>query len=253
MFAAPAAAQTFPTNDATLRRIWAVGMDSSRTHELAQALLDSIGPRLTGTPGQKRGNDWLVKTYRSWGVDARNEQYGTWRGWRRGYSHIDLVEPRVRSLEGTMLGYSPGTGRQDVTATTVILPQFADSAAFVRWLPEVRGKFVLLSAAQPTCRPTQDWEANATPASKSRMDSLRAAVGREWTARVQGTGYGVALGTGSLGLRLEAAGAAGMLTSRQAKARCTSSRSSWKTSTATSSPITAWPPPRPMGGAPHTR
>jgi hypothetical protein len=113
-----------------------------------------------------------------------------------------------------MLGYSPGTGKQDVTATTVILPQFTDSAAFVRWLPEVRGRFVLLSAAQPTCRPTEDWEENATPASKARMDSLRAAVTRDWNARVQATGYSLALGTGSLGLRLEAAGAAGMLTSR---------------------------------------
>src|SRR3954468_5981797 len=77
-------AQTFPTDDPTIKRIWAVGMDSSKTMHLAQVLFDSIGPRLTGTPDQKRGNDWLVQTYKSFGIDARNEQYGTWRGWRRG-------------------------------------------------------------------------------------------------------------------------------------------------------------------------
>ena len=48
---APAArAQTFATSDSVLRRIWTLGMDSSRTYALAQPLLDSIGPRLTGTP-----------------------------------------------------------------------------------------------------------------------------------------------------------------------------------------------------------
>jgi hypothetical protein len=165
--AGPAAAQTFPTDDPVLRRLWTLGIDSSQTERLAHALLDSIGPRMTGTPLQKAGNDWLVRTYKGWGVDARNERVGTWRGWRRGHSHIDLVTPRVRTLEGTMLGYSPGTGKRPVTAPTVILPRFADSTEFVRWLPEARGKLVLVSAPLPTCRPTEDWATNATPASRS--------------------------------------------------------------------------------------
>ena len=211
----PAVAQTFPTNDPVITRIWALGMDSSQTEHLAEQLFDSIGPRLTGTPDQKRGNDWLVATYKSWGIDARNEQYGTWRGWRRGYSHIDLVAPRVRSLEGTMLGYSPGTDKKDLTRTTIILPHFADSTEFVKWLPNAKDKFVLVSAPQPTCRPTDDWDTNATPESNARMDSLRAAVRREWGGRnVRGTGYSLALGTGELGLRLEEAGVAGIITSR---------------------------------------
>src|SRR5216683_2817728 len=107
-----------------IEKIRAIGMDSSNTERLAHQLFDSIGPRLTGSPDAKRGNDWLVQTYKSWGIDAKNEQYGTWRGWRRGFSHIDLVYPRVRSLEGTMLGYSPGTNKKDLTATTIILPRF---------------------------------------------------------------------------------------------------------------------------------
>ena len=190
-------------------------MDSSHTPELAQALFDSIGPRLTGTVEQKHGNDWLLRTYRSWGIEAKNEQYGTWRGWRRGYSHIDLIEPRVRTLEGTMLGFSPGTGRKDLTASTVILPHFADSSEFVRWLPTAKGKLILVAAPQPTCRPAEDWEENATPESKARMDSVRAALRQEWGGKdVRGTGYSLALGTGELGLRLEQGGVAGIVTSR---------------------------------------
>src|ERR1043166_2385277 len=91
------------TGDPVADRIFRLGMDSSRVQSLAQTFLDSIGPRLTGSPGMKNASDWVIRTYDSWGIAARREQYGTWRGWRRGASHIDLMAPRVRSLEGLML------------------------------------------------------------------------------------------------------------------------------------------------------
>ena len=208
-------AQSPATLDPVISRIQKIEADSSETERLAHSLLDSLGPRLTGSPDLKRANDWLVSTYRSWGIEARNEKVGTWRGWRRGHSHIDLVSPRVRTLEGTMLAYSPGTGKKDVVATTVILPKFSDSTEFVRWLPGARGKLVLVSAPQPTCRPREDWAENATPESRAGMDSLRAQISREWTSRnIRGTGYNLALGTGDLGMRMEKAGIAGMITSR---------------------------------------
>ena len=208
-------AQTWQSDDPVLKRIWAMGIDSSHTEMLAQQLFDSIGPRLTGTPNAKRGNDWLVSTYKAWGIPAKNEQWGTWRSWRRGTSHIDLVSPRVRSLEGTMLGYSPGTNGKARTATTIVLPRFADSSEFVKWLPNAKGKLVLVSAPQPTCRPREDWKTNALPASAARMDSLRDSVSREWGGRnVRGTGYSLALGGGELGVRLEQGGAGGIVTSR---------------------------------------
>jgi hypothetical protein len=104
---------------------------------------------------------------------------------------------------------------KDLSAPTVILPRFADSTAFVQWLPSAKGKFVLVAGAQPTCRPTEDWEQNATVEAKSQMDSLRAGVQREWGGRnVRGTGYSLAIGTGELGLRLEQGGVAGIITSR---------------------------------------
>ena len=213
LLAAPMQAQTTP-NDPVLKRIWNIGMDSSQTDFLARTLFDSLGPRLTGSPDQKRANDWLVKMYTSWGIDAKNEQYGTWRGWRRGYSHIDLIEPRVRSLEGTMLAWSPGTKKKDLTASTIILPHFKDSTEFVAWLPQAKGKFVLVAPAKPTCRPADDWQQNGTPESVARMDTLWRGIQAEWRDRIAATGYSLALGTGSLGMRMEEAGVAGFLTSR---------------------------------------
>jgi len=222
------AAQSFPTQDAVIKRIYSVGMDSSHTETLAHVLFDSLGPRLMGSPNTKAAQDWLVKLYQSWGIAAREERYGTWRGWRRGASHIDLVVPRLRSLAGQMVGYSPGTGGKTVIRETIILPRFKDSTEFVRWLPQARDKLVLISAGLPTCRPQDDWAANATPGSKARMDSLMVKAQREWTsvrvtgnssvdpasAGLRGTGYSPALGGGELGLRLEQGGAAGIVGSR---------------------------------------
>jgi hypothetical protein len=208
------------TGDPVADRILRLGMDSSLVVRLAQTFLDSVGPRLTGSPGMKSASDWVIKTYGAWGVEARREQYGTWRGWRRGTSHIDLVQPRVRSLEGTMLAWSPGTRGRPVTAEAIVLPRFADSTEFVKWLPQARGKIVLLSPGWPTCRPSEDWIRSATPASRAAMDTAVALMQRAWavdrdsTKLYRGTGYSLALGTGTLGMRLEKAGVLGMISSR---------------------------------------
>ena len=207
-------AQSFATNDPVLQRIWQAGMEQSQTWKFAQALLDSVGPRLTGSPGHKNGNDWLAAVYKSLGIEVRNEQYGTWKGWRRGITHIDLMTPRVRTLEGMMLAWSPGTGGRPVTAPVVILPEVKDSMEFVRWLPAVQGKFVLVSMPQPTCRADESWQQNTDSATFGRMRQQRAAATSAWNARVQATGYALGLGTGTLGRRLEAAGAAGVIASR---------------------------------------
>ena len=208
------------TTDPVLRRMWTLGMDSSHTWDLSQVLFDSIGPRLTGTPNGTNASDWVMRMYRSWGIDARREQYGTWRGWVRGPSHVDLVKPFTRSLEAVMEGYSPGTGGKDMVATTIILPMVADSNEFVKWLPKAKGKYVLMSAAYPTCRPEDEWAAMATPASKARMDTTIVRLVSEWTTRIRNTGYPVTAGnpTGNLGLRLEIAGAAGVIVSNFANA-----------------------------------
>ena len=216
--AAPAIAraQAFATNDSTLRRIWAVGMDSSQTYDLAQALLDSVGPRLTGTPGQKAANQWLLSKYRAWGIDAREEAYGTWRGWRRGITHVDLIQPRVRSLEAMMLAWSPGTPRgAPVEAGVVVLPDVRTPAEFDAWLPQVRGKFVMVSMAQASCRPDDNWrEFVADTAQLRRMRERRSEMQEKWSQRLtNATGDSTAaLATRSLPFRLAAAGARGLFT-----------------------------------------
>ncbi len=204
--ALPARAQTFAVDDPVLRRIWQEGMDHSQLFQLGQQLLDSIGPRLTGSPGMKAGNDWLVATYTRWGVSARNEQFGTWKGWRRGITHVDLIAPRVRTLEATMLAWSPGTKR--VEGKVAILPDVADSNALAAWLPQAKNAFVAISFPQPTCRPDTSWASWTTPESFTRMKAARDTARLAWNTRLQHTGYAAR----DLPKRLEQAGIRGILT-----------------------------------------
>jgi len=226
---AAAVAQNFPTDNPVLRAIWQEGMDRSQVYPLGQTLSDSLGPRLTGSPNLKAASDWVIATYGKWGIPARAEQYGTWMGWRRGTSHLDLLQPRVRSLDAMMLAWSPGTPRgRPVEGQVVLLPDLADSSAYAAWMPQARGKFVAISFPQPTCRPDAAWQEYAggmdeearmramfmggrgTPENAyTRMRAERAAADSAWRARLAKTGYN----TRSLPAALEQAGAAGVLTS----------------------------------------
>ena len=123
--------------DPVIQRIWREGMEHSRLPALAHVLLDSIGPRLAGSPAMDAGRKWLLSTYESWGIAARNERYGSWKGWERRVSHVDMLSPRVRALVGTLLAWSRGTGGA-VTAPAVLLPDVQDQAAFDAWLPAAR-------------------------------------------------------------------------------------------------------------------
>lgn len=184
--------------------------DNSQLTNLGHELLDVIGPRLTGSPQMKQANDWAVATYKKWGIDARNEQWGQWRGWERGVSHIDLIYPRVRTLEGTQLAWSPGTGGKTITAETIIIPDVTDSVAFLKWLPNVKGKFVLVSFAQPTGRPDENLEQFGLKETVDKIKKDRADQSAAWSARLRKAGVSA---RGVLARALEGAGAAGVVQS----------------------------------------
>ena len=181
--------------------------ENSQLEKLGHELLDVIGPRLVGTPEMKNAHDWAVNTYKGWGIAAENQQYGTWRGWQRGITHIDLIEPRVRSLNGMQLAWSPGL-KKPVVAEVVLLPEAKDSVSFLRALPQVKGKLVMVSMPQMTGRPDYNWEEFATEESFEKMKNDRSEQEKAWREKMNNTGYNAR----TLIAALENAGAAGIIT-----------------------------------------
>lgn len=195
--------------DEILERIVTEATENSQLEELAHHLTDVIGPRLVGTPQMDHAHKWAVDKFNSWGISARNEQFGEWRGWERGITHVDLVSPRVVSLEAMQLAWSPATPEDGITAGLITLPQVADSLEFAEWISNVDGKFVMTSMLQPTGRPEYNWEEFATEESLEKMKETRQAATIAWRENMQNTG----LNNRSLVQALEDAGAVGIVQS----------------------------------------
>jgi hypothetical protein len=155
--------------------MWAEGTQRSQLYPLARTLLDSIGPRLTGSVQQRAANEWALDQYRRWQIPARAEQYGTWMAWRRGTLHLDLLAPRPRSLEGMLFAFSPGTSGP-VAGPVVVRPAAKSASEFDAWLVQARGKFVLGWYGEPSCRPDQDWTTFGHPESVDRFQKERRAA-----------------------------------------------------------------------------
>lgn len=107
------------------------------------------------------------------------------------------------------LAWSPTTPKGGVKGEVIILPEFADSLAFQAWLPNAKGKLVMISMPQPTGRPDYNWKEFATEESFTKMKDARGEMTKAWSERTQKTGKG----RKELPVALENAGAVGIITS----------------------------------------
>ncbi|RXJ52937.1 M20/M25/M40 family metallo-hydrolase [Gelidibacter gilvus] len=204
---------TAQEKNAVIENIIKEANENSQLEILGHHLMDVIGPRLVGTPQMKQAHDWAVDTYAKWGIPAENQQYGEWKAWERGITHIDMISPRVQSLAGTQLSWSASTGPKGVTAEVINLPTVKDSLDFKNWLKNVKGKFVMISEYQITGRPDYNWEEFATPESFEKMKKDRDSLTKEFYANMRRTGYTAR----NIHEALESAGAAGIVSSYWSK------------------------------------
>ena len=183
--------------------------ENSQLEKYAFEFIDVIGPRLVGTPELKQAHDWVVDAYKNIGVDARNEEYGTWKAWQRGATQVTMTSPRVKSLDAMQLAWSPATKKNGVEGEVTILADVKDKAAFEAWLPSVKGKYVMISVNLPTGRPDYQWKEYATPESYEKMTKAKEEAIKNWSERIKNTGYTAK----ELPKVLEEAGAAGVIMS----------------------------------------
>ncbi|MCX7546683.1 M20/M25/M40 family metallo-hydrolase [Xanthomarina sp. F1114] len=195
--------------DTVVKNIIEEATNNSQLEILGHELMDVIGPRLVGTPQMQESHDWAVANFTKWGVSARNEQWGEWKAWERGITHIDMLEPRVQSLTGMQLAWSPSTKSKGVTAEVVTIPTVKDSLDFQKWMKTIKGKLVMTSIYQPTGRPDYNWEEFATEESFEKMKKDRDSLTKEWRANIRRTGYS----SREIDMALEQAGAAGIISS----------------------------------------
>ena len=188
--------------------------NNSQVEKLSHELFDLIGPRLVGTPQMKNAHDWAVNKYESWGIKSYLHEWGVWRGWERGITHIDMLKPRVRTLAGRQLAWSPSTSKRGVTAELTKIPQINNKEDFEQWLKTVKGKFILVSQNQITGRPDSQWEEYSTEESFEKMKKDRDKISEDWYSNIRKSGYGYR----DISKAFEDAGAVGLISSYWSKA-----------------------------------
>ncbi|WP_080779534.1 M20/M25/M40 family metallo-hydrolase [Chryseobacterium phocaeense] len=179
--------------------------NNSQLENMAYELLDRIGPRLVGTPEMLAANEWSAEKLRSWGVESNLQQFGTWKGWQRGITHVDMVYPRVKSLAATQLAWSPAT-KKAIEAEVIVLPKVSSKAEFDAWLPAAKGKIVLMAQYQKIGRSDEQIKEFATTELYEKLKAEKEQAGKDFRDYVKNIGYD----NNTLPEALEKAGAAGI-------------------------------------------
>ncbi len=188
-------------SDGVIKNIIDEVKNNSHVEKLSHELFDVVGPRLVGTPQMKNAHDWAVEKYKSWGINSYLHQWGIWRGWERGITHIDMLKPRVRTLNGRQLAWSPSTSKRGITAEVTKVPEIDNKEDFDSWLKTVKGKFILVSQ-------------NQTPESFEKMKEQRDKISENWYSNIRKTGYGYR----DISKAFEDAGAVGLISSYWSRA-----------------------------------
>src|SRR6266700_56713 len=93
------------------QRIRDEGINRSHVMEFASALMDGIGPRLTGSPNAKKANEWTRDTLTKIGLEnAHLEDWGEFgMGWQQVNTWARMVAPDTAVLIVQATPWSPAT------------------------------------------------------------------------------------------------------------------------------------------------
>lgn len=96
---------------AAVQKIREEGLNHSKVMETAFYLTDVAGPRLAGSPGLKRAQDWAVNQLKSWGmVNAKREPWGKFgKGWEVQKNYAAITVPYYHAIIAIPKAWTPGT------------------------------------------------------------------------------------------------------------------------------------------------
>src|SRR5262245_49953196 len=139
------ATQSEPIDTAMNARIREEGQKRSQTAPMFTQLVDTIGPRLTGSPEHKRAADWARETMAKWGLsNPRLETFEFGRGWALDKFTIEMIEPRYMPIIGYPEAWSPSTSGEVVARAVVLAGKTPEEAVAMK--ASLKGAAVLQSA-----------------------------------------------------------------------------------------------------------
>jgi carboxypeptidase Q len=133
----------------TYQRIRDEGLNRSHVMEFASALMDGIGPRLTGSPNGKKANEWTRDTLTKIGLEnAHLEDWGEFGlGWQQLNTWARMVTPDTAVLIVQATPWSPST--PGAVTGDVVLVNIQSEKDLDQYKGKLEGKIVLFGAMRP--------------------------------------------------------------------------------------------------------
>jgi len=135
------------TLDLTMyQRIREEGLNRSHVMEFATALMDGIGPRLTGSPNLMKANEWTRDTLTKIGLEnAHLEDWGEFGlGWQQLNTWARMVTPDTAVLIVQATPWSPST--PGAVTGDVVYVSIQNEGDFDKYRGKLAGKVVLFGA-----------------------------------------------------------------------------------------------------------
>lgn len=133
---------------AMVERIREEGLERSQIEPLARYLTEVIGPRLTGSPGMKRANEWTAQTFEEWGL--ANVVIEPWGEFGRGWQHEDykgrILTPFVQPLHGQPMAWTGST--DGLVQGPAVIARIENESKLAGLEGRLEGAFVLIDAPE---------------------------------------------------------------------------------------------------------
>lgn len=145
LFSVSLSAQTEKTDLTMIYRIKQEGMRNSAIEDLAFGLTDLTGPRLTGSTGGSRGNEWAKKKMEELGFqNVRLEEAGDFSrgGWDNLKAYAAMTAPYYSNFACNPVAWTGSTA--GVIRSEVILMDVKNEADLEKYKGKIRGKIVMM-------------------------------------------------------------------------------------------------------------
>ena len=102
-----------PSEDGTmpaLVKIAGEGQLNSHAFQFLTELSDDVGPRVTGSPLERKSEEWGMAKMKAMGLEnVHLEKYTIWKGWTRGVAEAELLAPSRHKLHVDAMGWTGST------------------------------------------------------------------------------------------------------------------------------------------------
>ena len=138
-----------PDEDGTkpaLVRIAGEGLLNSHAFGFLTELSDDIGGRVTGSPADRKAEQWGVARMKSIGLEnVHTEPYTIWRGWTRGRAEGEILSPVHHKLDIDAMGWTGSTAAEGAEGDVVRVNMF-DIENEIKNVSRLKGKIALVTA-----------------------------------------------------------------------------------------------------------